>query len=578
MMIDAYKLFLRFGLVSGLLACIALVIFWTCNKDIVPDWDMVSTLHFLLGGRTDGPMRNLLSSDVLKVMDNEHRPVLPMFIWAADLKFFGSRGYLPQALILLFSIFCAVLATSWSQLSKERSQAAFTITVFACIIMLSPMHYENLVWPKQVHVLTAILLSLLSFAVSLWIPAAKGWSQVRRAALASALAFAATFSFAYGLVTWPVLLIHGALARWPIRAYVVIFLAASITIGLYYTEYTVLAHHSDPRQTIFDPLSLFSYAAGLLATPLDLWSRAASVLTGTVLILFVAWAALRLYFKSQNVDRSQSMSLMICIYAGGIAFLTALGRVGVNLGNDSRYLVVSAIFLLALPGLLKTSPAGQSPAGRASIVIFVMLATAVSAQSWLNYEDPLRNRQFMIREGAIAAALNTQPIFRGLHPVPEIINDTVWPYYSRIHKNEPLLEIFSWLGKPVPLESLIDSNLAGTPRCMGFIDRITNRGNDPKFDLIEGWARLGAKGERQATWVLVTNSNKVLIGLATVGVARPDVARALNGSWIDNLLTATGHAGFIGLVQAQPGEKLEFYAYRDGEACSFATLVQAPET
>jgi len=578
MPIYAYKLFLRFALVSGLLACIALVIFWTCNKDIVPAWDMVTTLHFLLGGRMDGPMPNLLSSDLLKFIDNEHRPALPMFIWAADLKFFGSRGYLPQALILLFSIFCAVLATSWSQLRKERSQAALTITVFACIIMLSPMHYENLVWPKQVHVLTAILLSLLSFAVSLWIPAAKGWSQVRRAALTSALAFGATFSFAYGLVTWPVLLIHGALARWPIRAYVVIFLAAAITIGLYYTQYIVLAYHSDPRQTIFDPLSLFSYAAGLLATPLGLWSRAASVLTGTVLILFVAWEALRLYFKNQHVDHSQSMSLMICIYAGGITFLTALGRVGVNLGSDSRYLIVSAIFLLALPGLLKTSPAGQSPAGRASIVIFVMLATAISAGSWLNYQDLLRDRQFLIREGAIAAALNTQPIYLGLHPAPAIINGTVWPYYSRLHQNEPPLEIFGWLGKPVPLESLINSSLTGTPQCIGFVDRIENYKNDSKFDVIEGWARLGTEGERQSTWVLVTNTDKVLIGLATVGVARPDVARALNGSWFDNLLTATGHAGFIGLVQTHPGEKIEFYVYRDGEACSFASLVQAPET
>jgi len=577
MPVYAYKLFLRFALISGLLSCISLVIFWLCNKDIVPVWDMVTVINYLLGGSTGGSVPNLLSSDLLKFIDNEHRPALPMFIWAADLNFFGSIGYLPQALILLFSIFCAALVTSWSQLRKKRSLAAFTITVFACIIMLSPMHYENLVWPKQVHVLTAILLSLLSFAVSLSIPGAKGWPQVRRTALTIALATGATFSFAYGLVTWPVLLIHGALTRWPTRAYLTIFLAAMITIGLYYTQYIVLPYHSDPRQTFFDPLNLYSYVTVQLTTPLGLRSHVANVLTGTVLILFVAWAAFRFYFKNQRVDRSQSMSLMICIYAGGISFLTALGRVGINLGLDSRYLVVSAIFLLALPGLLKTRPADPSPAGRVFMVIFVVLTTAITIESWLKYEDHLRNRQFMIREGAIAAALNTEPIHLGLHPDIAIINDTVWPYYSRLHQNKPPLEIFGWLGKPIPPESLMDSSLAGVQPCVGFVDRITSRANDPKFDLIEGWARLGVHGERQSTWVLVTNTDKILIGLATVGVTRPDVAHTLNGSWFENQRTASGRAGFIGLVHAQPGEKLEFYVYRNGEACRFASHVLVPD-
>jgi len=577
MRVSAEKLFLRFGLISGLLACIALVTFWICNKDIVPAWDMVAVIHFLLGGLTDGTAPNLLSSDLLKFIDNEHRPALPMFIWAADLKFFGSQGYLPQALILLFSILCAVLVTSWSQLSKQRSLAALTITVFACIIMLSPMHYENLVWPKQVHVYTSILLSLLSFVVSLWIPTAQKWSQVRRAVLTSALAFGATFSFAYGLVAWPVLLIHGALLRWPARAYIVILLAALITIGLYYSQYIILGYHSDPRQTIFDPLSLFRYVAGLLAAPLGLWSPVASILAGTTLILLVAWTAFQCYFKNQRADRSQLLSLMVCIYAGGIALLTALGRVGINLGQDSRYLVISAIFLLALPGLLKTRPTDQSLAGRASMITFVILATAMSAGSWLEYDDHLRYRQLLIREGAIAAALNTQAVLLGLNPDHAIINDTVWPYYSGLHQNEPPLEMFGWLGKPVPLKSLINSHVTGTTQCLGFVDRITRYPSDPKFDVIEGWARFGAEGESQSTWVLITNTDKILVGMASVGVTRPDVAQALNGSWIDNLLTASGHAGFIGLVQSQPGKKLEFYVYGDGEVCSFASHIQAPE-
>jgi len=66
-------------------------------------------------------------------------------------------------------------------------------------------------------------------------------------------------------------------------------------------------------------------------------------------------------------------------------------------------------------------------------------------------------------------------------------------------------------------------------------------------------------------------------GLATTGIKRPDVEKFLNAIWLDNLLTAMDRAGFVGLVRSQPGDELDFFAYKDGESCQFAHNVKAPD-
>lgn len=574
--VDPYKTFLHISLLIGVIFCVALVVFWLRNLDIAPDQDMVATLYFLLGGQTNGVPPNLFSSDLFLFLDNEHRPFLPVFIWALDLKLFGSRGYLPQILILVFCLASAILVTGWSQLSRRRSLAAITLTVCACVLILSPMHYENLVWPKQVHVLGSIVLSILAFAVGLSIPALSGWHQIRRAILTSALAFAATFSFAYGLVVWPVLLLHGALARWPSRSYAVILLVALTTAGLYYSQYVVLTDHSDPGQTIFDPLSLTLYAARLLATPLAQWHQRTAELTGVVLIVLAAALTFRFYFMNWRVDTAQSMSVLVCMFTVGIALLTALGRVGINEGNDSRYLVVAALFLLAFPGLFPYRESDQGLAGKAITVIFVSITLFSSARAWDSYEPHFRDRQFFIREGAIAAALNTQPIHRGLFHAVSHINDLVWPFYAAQHQHRPPLEVFGWIGKPLPLELFEGGSLPGPQRCPGFVDLLEPYEKNLNLDKVVGWARLGLEGESQATWVLITNEQNSLVGLATTGRQRPDVARFLKSSWLDDQLSMANRAGFEGLVMSKPGESLNFYAYSKGGACLFASNVSAP--
>lgn len=571
---NPYAWLVRLALALGFLLCIGSSFFMFANKDIAPDWDLVGVIYFLLGG-VDGTPPDWFSSDVFDYFANEHRPFLPMIIWGFDFEYFDSYGLLPQILMQLFAIITAVLATGWSRLpSHPSSMPALAIAIGAFALMLSPMHYENLVWPMQIPLYTSVLFSVLALSLAVSIPRRSWRQQVTQALACSFLAVCATFSFGYGLIVWPVLLIHGLLSRWPWRGYLIIIVSGAVTVAIYYAQFTMPQHLRDPTEFILDPIALTNYASLLLAGPMVGTGIGVTLghVVGYMMLAVFAYASFRVYVQRHVIDDQQLRSLLICFYCVGVAMLTALGRVTANIGLDSRYMVIPALFILAMPGLFQFRSPIQTMGKQLGMVSFLFGILVLSAASFLN-DDQLRIRQFMIRDGAIAAAFDTKPLHRGLFPVQDIINHHVWPYFVEHHGHVPPLNIFSWLGKAFPPSTLIDHSTASEPQCMGHVDGFANREGDTEFHIPRGWARLGPKGEREARWVIVTNSSDVVVGLATMGVVRPDVEKILNASWLDKLLSATNRAGFEGLVRSQPGEGLNFFAYKDGEVCQFARNV-----
>ena len=554
--------------------------FMFANKDIVPAWDMVNVLHFLLGGLGKG-IPNWLSSDLFDYIANEHRPLLPMLIWGFDFQFFDSYGIVPQVLMQLFAIMTVVLITGWSRPPGiSQSMTALAIMVCGCALILSPMHYENLVWPVQIHVYTSVLFSVLALSVAVGVPRG-GWpQQIGQAVLSSFLAFCATFSFGYGLVVWPALLIHGLLARWPWHSYLTIMAASAGTIAMYYSKFNILEGVSDPTESILDPLELTNYVSLLLAGPIVGAGIGVTLshIMGYIMLAVFGYASFRVYLQRQVIDDQQVRSLLICIYCIGAGLLTALVRVTVNTGFDSRYRIIPTLFILAMPGLFHIRPPIQTLGRQLAIVAFLFGILGLSAGSFVFNNDALRHRQFMIREGAIVAAFHADPNPRGLFPPSsEIINDLVWPYYFEHHGHAPPLNIFMWLGQTFPPPVLSVQSKPPEPQCMGHVDTLINQEGNPEFDIPLGWARLGPNGEREAHWVIITNSSGVMIGLATTGTPRDDVENFLNASWLDNLLTATDRAGFTGLIRSQPGDELSFFAYKEGEFCQFSRNVKAPD-
>jgi hypothetical protein len=575
----SYPSLVRLAIVLGIFLSIGSSLFMIANKDIAPDWDMVGVIYFLLGGNGDSPP-DWLSTDVFDFVDNEHRPFLPMVIWGVDFEFFGSFGLLPQVLMQLFAVITAVLITGWSRLaSNPRSMTALSITICAIALMLAPMHYGNLVYPKQIHVYTSILFSVLALSIAASIHKGSWRQQIAQSLLCSVTAVCATFSFGYGLVVWPVLLIHGLFSRWSWQGYLTIVFASVATIATYYAQYTILAYHSDPTESILDPTAVAHYASLLLAAPFVASGIGTSLgsLVGFLMLAVFSYVSFRVYIQRKVIDDYQLRSLLVCFYCIGVAILTALGRVTITSPVVSRYLIIPSLFILAMPGLFQLRPPIHTVGKQASILGILFCALGFSAGSFL-FDDPLRGRQFVIREGAIAAALETKAINRGLFPAPYIINDHVWPYYFEHHSHSSPLNIITWLGKALPDTILIQESNTLDPKCIGDVDEFVSREGDTEFDIARGWARLGPKGGRQADWVILTNSSGVIVGLATTGKKHQVAEHFLKASFVDNLLTATNRAGFEGLVRSQPGDDLDFYAYKDGTFCQFARNVKAPDS
>ncbi len=552
--IDMFYLgFVRLAIVLGVVICIGSSAFMYANRDIAPDWDMVNVVDFLLGGAS-GNAPNLLTPDLFGFTINEHQPYLAMLIWGFDYKVFDSYGLLPQLLMQLFAVLTVFIIIGRNR--GESTRPAITsvaIALSGCALILSPMNWENLVWPNQVHLYLSVLFSVSALSVAVSVSKLSWQRQVLRVLVCSFLAVCATFSFGWGLVVWPALLIHGLLARWKWQGYLTALLVSAGVIALYFSKINFTHHDGGSGEVVFDLISVIHFASLQLAAPLvfDGFSYKVTYVVGYLLLGVFAFVSFRVYVKRDVIDERQLRSVLVCLYCVGVCLLTALGRDSLA----SRYMLIPILFMVAMPGLFLIRSPINTHGKRLVVVGFLLWNLGLSGASFL-FDDALRSRQFMIKDGAIAAAFQTKANHRGLSPEQDRINDRVWPYYRQHHGDSPALRVLTWLGKPIPEGVMTDVSNEAEPSCLGHIDLFENRVGDPDLDVINGWVRMGPEGKREAEWVIVTNSSGIVIGLGATGSDRPDVASYLKATWFDSLVTKSNRAGFSGLIRSQPGDEL----------------------
>lgn len=544
------------------------------NKDIAPDWDMVNVIDFLLGG-VGGIVPNVLTTDLFDFTINEHQPYLAMLIWVLDFKAFNSCGLLPQLLMQVFAVVTVVLVIGRDGTPATLpSLTSVAITISGCALILSPINWENLVWPNQVHLYLSVLFSVLALSVAVSVAKLSGQDQLLRVLLCCVLAICATYSFGWGLAVWPALLIHGLLFRWKWQANLTVVVVGAVIIALYFSRISFTHHDGGTSETMFDLISVVHFAALQLAAPLvfDGFGYGIAYIVGYLFLGVFAYVSFKVYVSRQVIDDRQIRSLLVCLYCIGVCFLTALGRDSLA----SRYMLIPVLFMIAMPGLFPVRLPLKSSGKRLVVVGFLLWNLGLSGASFL-FDDALRSRQFMIRDGAIAAAFATKANHRGLSPDQDRIIERVWPYYIEHHGDSPALNLITWLGKPLHENVVAVVPGENVTMCMGHVDLFESREGDPTLDIINGWVRLGSEGEREAEWVIVTNAEGIVVGLGATGRDRPDVASYLNATWFENLLTKPNRAGFSGLIRSQPGDELNLYAFKDGECCLFATHVIAPD-
>jgi hypothetical protein len=270
----------------------------------------------------------------------------------------NSYGYAGAVLYPAIMMSNALLAISLFGILAVRRKLDLALKIlFASIVVLlffSICNFENLTWQKQIHEI--LCLTLLSFGLLVAATVSIGTDNDRSAPADVALVLvsglfclAATYSFGFGLAAWPAVLVHGLLTRWRWLPLLTFAAIAGFTIVTYALTYTVLPYHTNPAEAAREPLRLAIYVLYLIGSVIQFNPTGAAVAAAPAAILSIV-VMLRFYLSPAARPASRigrlvaSHAAMLIIASLCMAAMVALGRLTVNSGTDSRYVVVSSLF------------------------------------------------------------------------------------------------------------------------------------------------------------------------------------------------------------------------------------------
>ena len=427
-----------------------------------PYWDMGAVVSFL-----DNNSSPSLADLYWTFRDNEHRPIVSFIFYLWDQNRYGFSGELLYRAIFTAN---ALLATSMLGILLVRhkldlpAKILFTTVVFYCFF--SVFHYENLTWQKQIHQVSC--LAFLSFglfaAAAICTPKATDRNRlidIALALVAGLCCLAATYSFAFGLVSWPAVLINAVLMRWRRAPLLIVSAFAAFAVVSYALTFTIVEHHTNPAEAVVQPLSLASYILRVIGAPLfymleDLTSTQTAIVLASVVAaggLILAFSCLQHTYRlsrSLRAYRSEHIvaahAAMIVMAALGMALMLALGRLTVNKGVDSRYAVVALLFWCALLTLMLIRQS-RSRAWR-TLLLFGLITLFIGAVPAKRYEHMIRMREQKMYSRAVLATFRFWPELPQLNALwydPETLF-RFWPRPRTPFPSFAQREPFGWIG------------------------------------------------------------------------------------------------------------------------------------
>jgi hypothetical protein len=320
----------------------------------VPFWDqwtMVSVFQ--------AQDRGVLSFNDFWTQANEHRPLFPRAInfLLAQITSWDIRAELYVNFAVALVTFVVVLIA----LRRTLTDLTFAIaSVVASVIFFSPVQWENWLWGFE---LEFFMCSLAAVGTMLGLTFV--WERSRRAGMGVAVASAlvGSYSFANGLLLWPVALALLLLRRRPWRMWVAL---GVVTWFLYLNGWY---SPGGPSKTLFLERP-FEYAQ-FVCLYVGRWfavNTATGTLAGAALILsFVAGATyvIRERRDTELLERT-SFWLGLGLFVLTTSLVTGVSRLGLGLlaASVSRYSVFSGLFAISTMVLLLAIARSERVAGR----------------------------------------------------------------------------------------------------------------------------------------------------------------------------------------------------------------------
>ncbi|MBX5488211.1 MAG: hypothetical protein IRZ17_16585 [Mycolicibacterium hassiacum] len=525
----------------------------------VPFWDMWDELRGV-----QAALSGQLTIGDLWAQHNEHRILLSRIQFIADYAFFGGRLLFLLASIFASSLLLAIVLASPAR-SVWREQGTATGFLAACVAgVLSPAGWENLTWPFQIGFVQTYLFAVSAVAVSACRlrPETRPGGKVHWAGLGAtvALAGAATYSMANGLLTWPVVIGIMLARRVGPRSTALATIAGAAFAASYLWRYHPVAGHTPYTWSVEHPLAMGRYVAAFLGHPASILGSTAEQVVGAAGVL----VALALIAHAARLGRVPN-GRVVLFGAGAAAFAlasaieTALGRLGFGIGQalSSRYAIGAAVFWLGLLVGLAPIAAGRvrilvRAGGRAMDVTGTAFA-ACAVALWIAIDvaslpsatalDGIKTRgdaavvAFMSRVDDPSA---TEAVFPDAATVAA---DLAWLRREGLGP---------WSGGLARTLERVPGHVAspgGLEPCRGWIDATTTLSDGRK---ISGWI-LAPPGRAGSAALDVVDRSGEQKGLGLVDVNRPDVAAAVSG--------AGSHVGFV--AYARTGREAAFLVLFD---------------
>ena len=338
---------------------------------------------------------------------NEHLSLVPVTIYKILLATVGLRHYWPyRAVLIALDLSCALLVFAYA---RSRIGAYFALLAAALILFLGP-GWQDILWPFQIAWLSAIAAGIAALL------ALDRRDRIGDVA-ASLLLGVSLASAGPGLAVAAGLVVDVALRRrWRDLWIVAIPLAL---YGLWWISYqhTIFNAHA----LLLVPTFVFDAAAGAVAalaglTDLDVFHSTGLFLNWGPPLLLVAVAAglWRLYRLGRVPSRVWTLLAM------PLAFwiLTAVGRAYVSVGSlvltstgyESRYLYVSAVFLVLLGSEVAR---GQTASLFVRLIAGVLVAAAVVSNiGTLRQATTLLRTQAQVTQAELGTLNLSRPVVK----------------------------------------------------------------------------------------------------------------------------------------------------------------------
>lgn len=312
---------------------------FSTNVPFMDQWALVPLLEKLHNGT--------LGFQDLWAQHNEHRIFFPKIIMLVLAKFTNWNIYFELAINIILGLLIYIIVLN-SILNTKEITNPLIICFLSSLFIFSLVQWENWTWGWQIQ----IFLNVFAVYISLYAICLHNKVSYLTSVI---FGFIATYSFANGILVWPMLLFllaFNSSINKREKAKLILFFSIVflLNVFLYYYGYHKPNHHPSLLYGIQHPFELIKYFLAYLGSPVGGFEGKISILCGGTGIVIYLVIACYILLKKNARTNGTLFWFSTALYPILSSAVSALGRSGFGYEQalSSRYTTISNMFWISL--------------------------------------------------------------------------------------------------------------------------------------------------------------------------------------------------------------------------------------